>query len=281
VSVGKSCVCGAGKTLENGVCVFCAAGTFKDGVGNEQCRSCNLHAVLGSFSTTSSIALALNATSEVEPPISSYNCSCAQGEYRNLAEHDPELPIDPETHIGMCVSCDKKDGVICSKAGLTLETLVIEKGWWRYDSLSKDVTQCYFESACEQLDENQPSFEKPFNLTRQCRSGHHGPICNVCDAGFVKSVSGECKQCVAEDGDVNVPWQLYALMVTVGVIIFYIVRKQSKHLKNKSAAEQLAHFRRDKVSTLGKIRTKVSERSRAERGGRCEATNPSYQLFSF
>ena len=80
VAVGERCECAQGYTLENGLCKLCPAGRFKEVVGNGQCKSCDQHAVLNSFSTSSSIALALNQT--VSPPISPENCSCAIGEYR-------------------------------------------------------------------------------------------------------------------------------------------------------------------------------------------------------
>ena len=262
VPVDGKCECGPGYTLENGACVMCSAGLFKPSVGNGQCTSCNLKAVVGSFSTTSSIAKASNATSS-GPPLSAYNCSCASGEYRALITEEPEIArdaaVDANTHIGKCISCDTIEGVHCDEPGITIRTLAIAKGYWRSNELSTDVEKCYNEEACLQLAENQPTLFQSFNLSSQCREGHRGPICNVCKNGYVASVTGECESCEV-NGDAagfHIPTELLVLLSAVVVIVLLILRRQAQQLRHMDTEEKLMFMRRSKKdSILGAISTK-------------------------
>ena len=188
VAVDDACECGPGHTLSRGICVLCPAGLYKSEVGNFQCTSCNLHAIEGSFSTTSSVASVLNQNASA--PSSPYNCSCALGEYRVLLEEDPSLASEigsSSNVIGKCVSCEPIEGVDCDKPGITIQTLPIQTGYWRSDDLSIAVEKCYNEDACEQLLENQPSILQAFNRSSQCRQGEReGAFCKYIEVNTIR-----------------------------------------------------------------------------------------------
>jgi hypothetical protein len=57
---------------------MCLAGSYKEEIGLAPCSSCDQEAVSGSFSTTSSIAVARNPLELVEAPTSKFNCTCGE-----------------------------------------------------------------------------------------------------------------------------------------------------------------------------------------------------------
>ena len=188
-TVAGECKCAPGYTLESGRCVLCAAGFYKSGVSNEACRKCNTEehkeGVLGSITTNA-------------PATSSLDCTCSKSEFRVL-----EPPEANTTHyIGQCLACP--DGTDCSDPGITVESLPLKQGYWRSNSSSHNIVQCYTEAACTHP--NRTTTAADFNLDDQCKEGHTGPICNVCLKGYAKSVTGECDMCVYES---SVPDEMY------------------------------------------------------------------------
>ncbi|GMI20715.1 hypothetical protein TeGR_g3237, partial [Tetraparma gracilis] len=221
-TVAGECKCAPGYTLESGRCVLCAAGFYKSGVSNEACWKCNTEehkeGVLGSITTNT-------------PATSSLDCTCSKSEFRVL-----EPPGMNTTHyIGQCLTCP--DGTDCSDPGITVESLPLKQGYWRSNSSSHNIVQCYTEAACTHP--NRTTTAADFSLDNQCKEGHTGPICNVCLKGYAKSVTGECDMCVYES---SVPDEMYAFVAIVGVVtatILACVRRRIKK-KRKKRKERLA-----------------------------------------
>ncbi|GMI37858.1 hypothetical protein TeGR_g14131, partial [Tetraparma gracilis] len=249
-TVAGECKCAPGYTLESGRCVLCAAGFYKSGVSNEACRKCNTEehkeGVLGSITTNA-------------PAISSLDCTCSKSEFRVL-----EPPGMNTTHyIGQCLACP--DGTDCSDPGITVESLPLKQGYWRSNSSSHNIVQCYTEAACTHP--NRTTTAADFNLDNQCKEGHTGPICNVCLKGYAKSVTGECDMCVYES---SVPDEMYAFVAIVGVVtatILACVRRRIKKKRRKrkerlAAGDELGGGARQPPATLKehwieRARTKV------------------------
>ncbi|GMI20673.1 hypothetical protein TeGR_g13516, partial [Tetraparma gracilis] len=249
-AVGSECKCASGYTLESGRCVLCAAGFYKSGVSNEACRKCNTEehkeGVLGSITTNA-------------PATSSLDCTCSKSEFRVL-----EPPGMNTTHyIGQCLACP--DGTDCSDPGITVESLPLKQGYWRSNSSSHNIVQCYTEATCTHP--NRTTTAADFNLDDQCKEGHTGPICNVCLKGYAKSVTGECDMCVYES---SVPDEMYAFVAILGVvtaIILACVRRRIKTKRKKrkerlAAGDELGGIAQEPPTTLKKhwaarARTKV------------------------
>jgi len=193
------CTCPPGHFYEFGQCSVCASGTYKSYIGHEPCDFCQLE-VLGSFSTTSSIAALgvenYDQLKAIPPPISKYNCTCGRNEFF-LPEAPPEKPL----YIGQCVDCPS-ESTVCGYAGIHLHTLPLAIGWWRSDIDSWNFEQCITYDACPQAKKYVNSsmvLTKTLDLTAfnasQCLTGHHGPLCNLCDDGYVMGVTGVCDFC--------------------------------------------------------------------------------------
>jgi hypothetical protein len=173
------CRCAPGFTYSSGQCVMCAAGMFKEDIGNGACVSCDKKAVKGSFSTSSSMLAAVSTRpDEVPAPTSSWNCTCEHGDV--LLEGKPPFDWHFEGH-GFCSKCP--EGTMCDRQGITLETLPLKPAYWRSGTDSIKIELCFNEEACPQMNVTGEA-------ASQCLDGHEGPICNVCKNGYVHGASG-------------------------------------------------------------------------------------------
>ena len=160
------CTCPPGRTLENGVCVACAPGFFKDTYSLGACLSCKKFSVVDSV---------LSST----PASSKESCICSQGEFRR------ETFNSSSSFIGECLPCP--EGAIC-EAGTTVETLKLLPGFWRSDNTSFIVEECFTAEACTQGQEDEEG--------EGGNEGHHYTICGK--VGGCSEPNG-----VAEDSSVN------------------------------------------------------------------------------
>jgi hypothetical protein len=101
-------------------------------------------------------------TGVMDCPAGTYleGCVCPKNTY---------LTLDGE----LCAEfADEFKGVDLSEAGMKLETLRVLPGYWRTDNRSSDVRPCPVAEACVGWE------------TGNCREGHVGPYCNLCDDGY-------------------------------------------------------------------------------------------------
>jgi len=244
------CVCPPGFTYDFGACVPCGLSLFKEEIGLEPCIACNKHAVLGSFSTAGEA-------------VSRYNCSCAVNEYLN-----PRKDIIP--FHGECKVCP--EGALCSHPANELESLLLDKGWWRSASNSNKTVECYTKDACEQsqreLYSNNNTAGALFNYSSQCAEGHFGPICGRCENFYTMSVIGKCEHC---NDEVVVPYQMMIFIFLVTLLISVFVYKalqrskarkqlEAEEAKNRGSEEststKIVRMRRDKKHWTHKMKTK-------------------------
>ncbi|GMH77627.1 hypothetical protein TrLO_g10306 [Triparma laevis f. longispina] len=220
-----ACTCAPGTTLENGVCVPCAAGFYKSSTSLEACTSCNKFAIEGAVQST-------------QPATSPLSCICSKGDFRVL-----EPPAN-STKIGQCKICP--EGTLCHDAGVTIDKLPLKRGFWRSGFDSSNVVKCYTEDACSQT----PS-TKFVNITNpideQCAGGHTGPICNVCLTGYAKNFLGICETCQTESFYIPPEGAVFVAVLVaffLATIYFYYSRKSKK----KSGQGRLDKFRKRTIS---------------------------------
>jgi len=240
------CLCEPGKMLEKGICKTCPKGMFKETLGNSQCESCDKRAVRGSFSTWSSIIQQqiqeqlLNGTI-IPLPVSPYNCTCEKGDYfmAGVPEgEDQELFGDRHGH---CIPCP--EGAECIEPGVTVETMKLQKGWWRSDDQSVKLEKCRVEGACVQTIELKTfsssdakhvvASTKGFETNMQCEEGHGGPLCNVCLEDYSKNTTGLCQSC---EERFKLPTETIGLVVggtlLALVLIWAIKKRKSKRFSS-------------------------------------------------
>ena len=216
-----SCVCAPGFTLENGLCLACQTGFYKELTSNDPCISCKKTAVKNSVITTI-------------PAISPSSCVCSKDDFLN-----PLTPENSSSFIGECIECP--EGTNCDTEGVSVGGLSLLPGYWRSGTKSFKIEKCIIAEACSQQT-NSPN-------SSQCLDGHHGPLCNVCLPDYSKGVLGICEVCVTTN---NIPIEtILFFSIVIGVIIAIVVIiasiryfKRSKKKANKiSGADRISQFR--------------------------------------
>jgi hypothetical protein len=115
------------------------------------------------------------------------------------------------------LSCDEipTKGVERDVTGMTLATLRILPGFWRIDANSSDVRPCPIAEACT-----------GGNATTNCREGHAGPYCNLCDDGFAPDAFQLCQECNTTANDVALAVTALVLLAAILVGLSYALNKK-------------------------------------------------------
>ncbi|GMH76388.1 hypothetical protein TrLO_g509 [Triparma laevis f. longispina] len=176
---GDSCTCPPGKTLVDGECADCEDGWFKTSEGIQSCTSCDAEVIEDAFKTHPEMSKS-----------SRDSCACGVGTFR---DHHPNSTENTDKRLWKCQDCEdpviglNAQNVKCNKIGLTLETLLVNNGFWRSSADSNKIEKCDMKEACS---------ERPDTNGTNCREGHEGPICSVCKDGYSKnSFKGICRPC--------------------------------------------------------------------------------------
>ncbi|GMH49502.1 hypothetical protein TrVE_jg9591 [Triparma verrucosa] len=227
------CVCAAGYTYAGGTCIMCPNGMYKESVGNDGCASCDATAVLGSYSTQSTI-LEMNSTNlnVVPAPTSRFNCTCEKGDFLKLGKPEKMDETIFTPRHAFCYKCP--EGAKCEERGITVQNMPLKVGYWRSDDQSFNVERCYVDEACNNdFSIKAAKGNEAFETDQQCLEGHTGPICNVCMEGFSRSIAGICAPCGAL---VNIPVKT----LSIGAVCFLFVMAVISCIKNRHSE----HFNR-------------------------------------
>ncbi|GMH87753.1 hypothetical protein TrST_g3113 [Triparma strigata] len=240
---GFRCTCPRGKTLVDGKCTACEDGWFKEHNGTGVCTSCDAEVIEDAFKTHPEISKSSNES-----------CACGLGYFR---DHHPKRA---DKRLWKCQDCEdpviglNAHNVNCTQIGLTLETLLINDGYWRNSLDSHKIEECDMEEACSQ---------RPGTNGTECREGHDGPICSVCKDGFSKStLKGICRPC---DKLERLLWFYIGgpiLLIVTLIGLYYFVRKKYNITggRRNSINAAIAGFTKasaDKNHWLSRIRTRV------------------------
>ena len=162
--------------------------------------------------------------SEENPPSSKLSCHCRFDQFRYLFKNPPS-----DGKIGECRDCP--DGATCVE-GTKLQTIAVDKGFWRSSEDSSEIVECYTPDACDQMNGTQ------------CTKGHEGPLSNICEDRYSMGITGLCEEC---NYDLFVPPQLLVcvffllIFVSVFFLVGWIRRKQKSQEDVKSYKELNPH----------------------------------------
>ncbi|GMH69242.1 hypothetical protein TrST_g1107 [Triparma strigata] len=176
-------LCPAGKIsgVAAGECTVCEIGKFAESEGSVECKFCNTEEVVkGSITAESGTT-------------SRSSCICPVRKYLNN-----------ETS-----TCDTvPEGVKDTVEGMNVTTMNLEMGFWRTASDSSVILRCLAEDHC--LGGPDPE--------DQCKEGHTGPLCAVCEDGYASTGSGLTLKCnVCEGGDATQTIAVYLGLFTITV----------------------------------------------------------------
>jgi hypothetical protein len=164
-------------------------------------------------------------------------CECEDGYY--VAAKDSAF-CDSVTACTQCAA-----GMVCDDWNADLQTITLEKGYFRATADSSDVVECPTLTACAAGATHGNSI---------CAVGHEGPLCNVCQQGYVSTGDSVCVEC--EDGELAVTYGLFTcITLAVGGIAYYILRKNEKVASTLSEQRLWSRFC-DGIQTKYKIMTR-------------------------
>ena len=183
--------CMLGKTSVPGEdsCRACHAGRYTKAPG-AICEPCPV----GKINRVNASVVCESCPENSVPTVARTTCVCEKGFY-GRGGHGCE-PCPP--------------GAQCPSKNLRVDQILSKPGHWRHSSASVEFLSCKEFHACAGGTWNQ-----------SCRKGHHGPMCNICDAQFAKS-DGLCAVCPPEKRGLYLFISLLAPVALVGILILLI-----------------------------------------------------------
>ena len=197
-----------------GSCASCKPGTYQDGRGMSDCVKCppdTYSSLSERTSRADCTACPPDATTDGTTGNSNESsCLCKGGFYQSDTSE-------------ACLICPSP-GSVCGKPGSTLFTIRAAPGYFRSSNSSLEFIKCHVASDC------------PGGLFHeQCRHGHTGVLCAVCDRGFVRK-GGECSFCDTSNAAVGfASLSIGAALLLMGVLLLTFTRK-AKNVREDSGA---------------------------------------------
>ena len=217
-----ACTVGTFQALEGQpTCSLCEAGTAQNKVGQATCPDC----AGGSYQDQRGQTQCLPCETRLNSTAGATKCTlCANSRY-----HRTEF----EASANSCRDCPPRAG--CYWRATTLETVVVDYGYWRLSNLSRDLRSCPMEGGVSPccggsliLDSNGSGAS---NCTRAsddalaadpyCREGHKGPLCSVCvDSGqYFKESDALCRDCPSATYFVVLYLGLFFILLLILVVL--------------------------------------------------------------
>ena len=160
-----------------GSCEFCVAGRYQDARGQTECNKCDADSYSSETGRASRSDCAAcperTTTNQTLGNTNATDCMCATTYYSA-----------PQTST--CDPCPSPEAT-CTVPGVVLDQLITTPGYWR-----EDATATIFH-ACSVAEDCVGGLVKD-----QCRYGHTGILCAVCDSDFVR-IGGVCSFCDKRD----------------------------------------------------------------------------------
>uniref|UniRef100_A0A7R9U537 TNFR-Cys domain-containing protein n=1 Tax=Pinguiococcus pyrenoidosus TaxID=172671 RepID=A0A7R9U537_9STRA len=103
-----------------------------------------------------------------------------------------------------CAGC--KTGMQCRKRGLRLESVALDKGFYRAGPMSEEVLSCPNRDACIGGNATGDAL---------CDAGHEGPYCSVCESGYFRTPTDECLGCHSLDATVSLVGACFVFLVVL------------------------------------------------------------------
>ena len=231
--VGHYCPEGSAQPLP------CPLNTFAADVGSSVCINCP------AFSTTSSIGAEDSSA-----------CQCVKGFYRGIDSDGVDVCLacpegsstfgngatsieacecdalrykEPATNL--CLPCSQLElsagGTNCSEGGASLHNLRTSPGNWRQSNNSRLVRSCTL----------SPGSCVGGNLTQQCASGHRGPLCDLCEAGYHGGRGSPCIKCEGSvEASIAAPIVGFVFFIIICVTGLAYVREKAGEAANSGSA---------------------------------------------
>jgi hypothetical protein len=144
----------------------------------------------------------------------------------------------------------------CNTDTLTLESVLLQKGYWRFGSASPDVRPCSFKRvSCP------GGATKATGLNPYCSANHVGHLCSACAPDFFLSWTGdgECYQCATGKSHAPTIGLVAGVFMFVAACLACVYKKGKKKAKARAGAPKSTYltnlnFKAEKVYSLAKFK---------------------------
>ncbi|GBG28795.1 Signal peptide, CUB and EGF-like domain-containing protein 3 [Hondaea fermentalgiana] len=270
----NTCMCPPGQSLDIDarLCLPCAVGSYKSALDlSESCEPCAEG--LETFQVGSA---------ECEDPLCDLGqeringeCQeCKIGTYRGETERfctpcpseRSDTDAEGSTSIDYCLapvgsfvldentteSCAATDklsaGANCTAKGLTVETLVINKDFWRIAETSIDIRECPSKEYCAPKSETEDRrrLQELAPGDQYCSEHHTGTLCASCVEGYAKNEALQCTACnaarVSADKARLALWILLAILITLAPAIYVFFASASASAAEKKKKKKASSY---------------------------------------
>ena len=217
-----------------GLCSLCPVGTYQNGRGETRCQPCPEDTYGVSEGQTSRAQCeacpARRTTNGTTGNAADLECVCVAGFY-----YDDTGRTGNATQCSPCPS-----GANCvDRVNLSLSRMPAQPGYWRAGKHATELHRCAYAEDCVG---GEPG-------PNQCRSGHGGVLCAVCDAGFVRLPGSDgCAPCgdgVSTNGSTGITIVATALpgVLLLGLIIHFCKTRQEQPEPPTSSSSKVEPLR--------------------------------------
>ena len=213
----------------------CPPGRFSVGGSNEsECALCPVGEIQPAAGQASCIACPAPMTTIGQG--SAYCDACIRSYFFNTLFWEENkhktLSPEPDRQAEQCVECcvrcedicdkdDDDDCVSCDDAGQVLESLDIQRGWWRATKDALKVYECDLERACRG--------GRSSDTEQKCFRGHIGALCGACDDGFDYDIArNRCAKCVSTRKMIARAGNLFMLIVFLSAVVALLLYAHGK-----------------------------------------------------
>uniref|UniRef100_A0A7S2D0A1 Tyrosine-protein kinase ephrin type A/B receptor-like domain-containing protein n=1 Tax=Florenciella parvula TaxID=236787 RepID=A0A7S2D0A1_9STRA len=205
-TIGRYAVSTGAKACDN-----CAAGQYTDEAGQLYCEKCSSSPKFGPEYWSEEGAFECD-----QCVLGYYSDGQTAGDYPDC---DGALETCAPTRCAKCPS-----GVECRSSGITIESLVMKPGFFRFTETSSDVRECPYEKNC-----------KFPNGTGEgiCIKGAVGPLCGKCDDRYyLRDAVAQCVACITSSSWYIGP--LVGLLILImGLVVLYSQKARILEFKKK------------------------------------------------
>ena len=196
------CECAVGyEIVNNARCEPCPLATFKSATGNNKCVDCPVP-------RTTTAQTGADAESL---------CVCDVGTFASAR--------DEAGRVLSCSTCRSTHAVAsvdmtsCHEPGVTLEGLPLLPGFWRMSEKASIVRACALSG--------NTSCVGGRNASVQCAVGYRGPLCSLCEDGYVGGRGATCEMCEG-DAVVTIATAVGGFLLAVLLVALLVARMRRR-----------------------------------------------------
>ena len=207
------CQVGYYSSLGSDNCKICPPGKITSLSGESECKTCEM----GKYNKNNASNICNSCTDNSESTHDFKSCECIKGTYQTNKN-----PL-------ICIQCPEY--FICEK-GSTIETLILEKRFWRANKTTLHIERCRKGYNCL----GGIIINSSDDL---CNKGHTGPMCDVCLDGWAKN-EGKCFKCLTDSHVIARSYTFTIIFPFIISLIIYLMIKTANPKSSQSQKEPLS-----------------------------------------